>query len=166
MDYLGLFCLGAFVGTIAIIGLRKIGNVDDWQKVLLATMPVVLSGATITFVDRFKYSPAIGCYPLGLVAALMWIYIDKGINNIITDGKWAQKAIGWLHIAASSLFTLASIVLISIPAILQILAETRIPPTDRVNILAKEREKAWTIKPEKEEQNPKPTISATPALNR
>jgi len=74
MDYLGLFCLGAFVGTIATFGMNKVVSLKDWQTVLSLTLPAVLSGAAMVFIDRFKYSPAFGCYPLGLVAALMWAY--------------------------------------------------------------------------------------------
>jgi hypothetical protein len=73
-DYLGLFCLGAFVGTIATFGMNKVVSLKDWQTVLSLTLPAVLSGAAMVFIDRFKYSPAFGCYPLGLVAALMWAY--------------------------------------------------------------------------------------------
>lgn len=30
MDYLGLFCLGAFVGTLATFGLRRVQSVAEW----------------------------------------------------------------------------------------------------------------------------------------
>lgn len=66
MDYLGLFCLGAFVGVIASLGVRYIKDITQWQKVLAAILPAVLSGVALAYVNRFKYSPAIGCYPLGL----------------------------------------------------------------------------------------------------
>lgn len=62
MDYLGLFCLGAFVDTIATLGLRHIKNLDEWQKVLAAVLPVVLSGVAMVTVDRFKNSAAFGAY--------------------------------------------------------------------------------------------------------
>lgn len=163
MDYLGLFCLGAFVGTLSVIGVRLIKTVDEWQKVLLAILPIVLSGVTIAFVDRFKYSPAIGCYPLGLVAALMWIYSDNGVKKII-DGKTSMtKAIGWLHIISSFLFTVVSLVLVGIPAWFQISAEAGISTEERVKILAKERDKSLTIK---EAKTPKPTTSTIPIPNK
>jgi hypothetical protein len=165
MDYLGLFCLGAFVGTVSIIGVRLIKSVDEWQKVLLAILPVVLSGVTITFVDRFKYSPAIGCYPLGLVAALMWIYVDQGVNKIIDGNTRMTQAVGWLHIISSFLFTVGSLVIASIPAWFQIDAEATIPNEDRKKILAKERDKSLTIRSEKEDQNPKSVTPKTPASN-
>jgi hypothetical protein len=163
MDYLGLFCLGAFVGTLSIIGVRLINSVDDWQKVLLAILPIVLSGVTIAFVDRFKYSPAIGCYPLGLVAALMWIYSDEGVKKIVKGETRMERSVGWLHIISSFLFTVGSLVLVGIPAWFQIGAEAAISNQERVKILAKEREKSLAIE---KDQNPKPTTSAAPASNK
>lgn len=147
MDYLGLFCLGAFVGTIATLGLRHIRNLDEWQKVLAAVLPAVLSGVAMVTVDRFKNSAAFGAYPLGLVAALMWAYIDVAIANITgvpkaegsdsaddqqADAKsWARKCqviIGVGHLAAATLITLSAAVLCIVPAAYQIEAEARIKP--------------------------------------
>lgn len=82
MEYLGLFCLGVFAGAIATLGLRFIKDVDQWQKALAVVLPAVLSGLAMVVVDRFKYSPALGSYPLGLVAALMWAYIDTAVMNV------------------------------------------------------------------------------------
>lgn len=139
MDYLGLFCLGAFVGTISVIGVKYIQNVQQWQNVLIAIIPVALSSVTIAFVDRFKYSPAIGCYPLGLVAALMLVYIDKGVAYRKNP---ETRKIGLFYIIASILSTAVSLVLVSIPAYLQIMAELSITTSDRVKILTEERSKA------------------------
>jgi hypothetical protein len=41
--------------------LRRVTSIQDWQTVLGFTVPAVLSGAAVVFVDRFKYSPAFGC---------------------------------------------------------------------------------------------------------
>lgn len=38
-------CLGAFVGTIATFGLRRVTSIQDSQTVLGVTPPAVLSGA-------------------------------------------------------------------------------------------------------------------------
>ncbi len=151
MDYLGLFCLGAFVGTISVIGVKYIKDVQQWENVLIAILPVVLSGATIAFVDRFKYSPAIGCYPLGLVAALMLVYIDKGIEY--RKVKETRK-IGLFYVVAAILSTAVSILLVSIPAYLQIMAEVAITTNDRVKILSEERNKALISTPKQEVSKP------------
>jgi hypothetical protein len=156
MDYLGLFCLGAFVGTISVIGVKYIENVQQWQNVIIAIIPVALSSVTIVFIDRFKYSPAIGCYPLGLVAALMLVYIDKGIEYRKVP---ETKKIGLFYVIASIFSTAVSIVIVSIPAYLQIIAEMTIPTSVRVTILNKERDKALINISEREV----PKTTTTPA---
>jgi hypothetical protein len=98
MDYLGLFCLGAFVGTIATFGMGKVASLRDWQTVLSLTLPAVLSGAAMVFIDRFKYSPAFGSYPLGLVVALLWAYTQKSIDNLRT-GPTSVRILALLHLS-------------------------------------------------------------------
>ena len=159
MDYLGLFCLGAFVGTISVIGVKYIQNVQQWQNVLIAIIPVALSSVTIAFVDRFKYSPAIGCYPLGLVAALMLVYIDKGVAYRKNP---ETRKIGLFYIIASILSTAVSLVLVSIPAYLQIMAELSITTSDRVKILTEERSKALISISENKVSKPPAVITSQP----
>ena len=142
MDYLGLFSLGAFVGTIAALGIRYIKDIDQWQKVLAAVLPAVLSGVALAFVDRFKYSPAIGCYPLGLVVALMWTYADVGAENFTNGRNRSTKAVGFLHILAAGLVTVGSAGLVLVPAVAQVNAEYITPAADRVAMLGEERKKS------------------------
>lgn len=144
MDYLGLFSLGAFVGTIASLGVRYINSVDQWQKVLAAVLPAVLSGVALGFVDRFRYSPALGCYPLGLVAALLWTYADVGAENFAKGANRSTRVVGGLHLAASSLITAVSVTLVLVPAVLHLKAEYATPLASRVAMLEKEREKSLT----------------------
>lgn len=139
MDYLGLFCLGAFVGTIATLGVRFINNVTEWQKVLAAVLPAVLSGVAISFVDRFKYSPSLGAYPLGLVAALMWAYADVGVKNLTSKQNNGIKVIGFLHLFAAGLVTIFSAVLTLVPAVEQVRAEHAISIEDRIAMLKEEK---------------------------
>jgi hypothetical protein len=142
MDYLGLFSLGAFVGTIAALGIRYIKDLDQWQKVLAAVLPAVLSGVALAFVDRFKYSPAIGCYPLGLVVALMWTYADVGVANFADGKNNSTKTIGFLHLASAALVSVASGILVLVPAVAQVHAEYKIPASERVAMLGEERKKS------------------------
>lgn len=112
-------------------------------------------------VDRFKYSPALGSYPLGLVAALMWAYIDTAVTNVTAlrgttkpDQTASQELkaeydtlawkhrIGFAHLGAATLITAAAAVLTVIPAWLQIKAELEITPQQRKEILLDERRKA------------------------
>lgn len=162
MDYLGLFCLGAFVGTIATLGLRFIRDLDQWQKVLAAVLPAVLSGVAMVTVDRFKDSPAFGAYPLGLVAALMWAYIDEAIANITgvhqaaaptgtdisvpkpgSSAQWWRRAIGIGHLGAATIVTGAAAAICIYPAWLQIEAEGTIEPSRRAELLWLEHRKAY-----------------------
>ncbi len=149
MDYLGLLTLGAFVGAIAALGVRYINSVESWQKVLLAILPAVLSGIAITFVDRFKYSPALGCYPLGLVVAFLWTYCDVAVKNIArlpTDpndpksGNYpGQFWIGVLHLMASTLASFAALAIVLPPTIVQVRAEWKIKDEDNIQYLMKQR---------------------------
>jgi hypothetical protein len=146
MDYLGLFCLGAFVGAIATVGLGLIKSVTDWKQVLVVILPAVLSGAAMVFVDKFKYSPALGCYPLGLVAALMWAYIGAGVENLKAPER-SRKLIGFAHIAASALITLSAAIVATIPAVLQIRAEMEVSMDARVRDLVDSRQRANAPRP-------------------
>jgi hypothetical protein len=138
MDYLGLLCLGAFVGTIATFGLRRVTSIQDWQTVLGFTLPAVLSGAAVVFVDRFKYSPAFGCYPLGLVVALMWAYVQVAVDDI-KNGPAALRVLGVLHLAAATLVTVSAAFVATVPAYLQLRAEWETTISDRVQDLIEER---------------------------
>ena len=132
MDYLGLFCLGAFVGTIATFGMGKVVSLKDWQTVLSLTLPAVLSGAASSvFIDRFKYSPAFGCYPLGLVAALLWAYTQKSIDNL-KAGPTSVRILALLHLFAAALLTGAGAFVATVPAVLQLRAEWEVPMDERV----------------------------------
>jgi hypothetical protein len=150
MDYLGLLTLGVFVGAIGAIGVRYINSVESWQKVLLAVLPAVLSGVAVAFVDRFKSSPALGCYPLGLVVAFMWTYSDVAVKNIArlkldtkddsSGGFKGQRAIGLLHIAAAALVTSTAIALVVPPTLAQVIAEMSIKPEANIDYLLRQRE--------------------------
>jgi hypothetical protein len=131
MDYLGLFCLGVFVGTIATFGMGKVVSLKDWQTVLSLTLPAVLSGAAMVFIDRFKYSPAFGSYPLGLVVALLWAYTQKSIDNL-KAGPTSVRILAVLHLLASALVTGAGAFVATVPAVLQLRAEWAVSIDERV----------------------------------
>ena len=131
MDYLGLFCLGAFVGTIATFGMNKVASLKDWQTVLSLTLPAVLSGAAMVFIDRFKYSPAFGCYPLGLAVALMWAYTQKSIDNL-KAGPTSVRILALLHLFGAAVVTISGAVVATVPAYLQLRAEQQVSIDERV----------------------------------
>jgi hypothetical protein len=125
MDYLGLFCLGAFVGTIATFGMNKVASLKDWQTVLSLTLPAVLSGAAMVFIDRFKYSPAFGCYPLGLAVALMWAYTQKSVDNL-KAGPTSVRVLALLHLFGAAVVTISGAVVATVPALCSRAAERQV----------------------------------------
>lgn len=155
MDYLGLFCLGVFVGTIATLGVKYINDVSEWQKVLAAVLPAVLSGVAIAFVDRFKYAPSLGAYPLGLVAALMWAYSDVGVKNFTCGENKGTKAIGFLHLLAASLVTISSAVLVLVPALKQVHAEQALSLEERISMLKEERKRSMETQADTKKESAK-----------
>lgn len=134
MDYLGLFCLGVFAGATTMIGLRRIQSLTDWRQVLVVTLPFFLAGAAVVLVDRFRYSPAAGAFPLGLVVASLWSTIAVALDRLKSAETGAQ-VIGWTHVAAAVGLTVASATLVVVPAVEQVLAEFATPRDVRIKEL-------------------------------
>ncbi len=111
MDYLGLFCLGCFVGSIALVGLQFMTNSAKWKEGMTAMILATLSGSAVLFVDKFRNSPAIGAYPLGLLIALLWTYATVAIKNIRDDHRHI-RVLGWLHMAGVVLINILAAALI------------------------------------------------------
>ena len=111
--------------------MNKVTSLKDWQTVLSLTLPAVLSGAAMVFIDRFKYSPAFGCYPLGLVAALMWAYTQKSIDNL-KAGPTSVRILALLHLFAAAVVTAAGAFAATVPAYLQLRAEWQVSIDERV----------------------------------
>lgn len=134
MDYLGLFCLGVFAGAITTIGLRRIQVLTDWRQALVVALPVLLSGAAMVLVDRFRYSPAAGAFPLGLVVSLLWTTIAAALDRLKSP-EIGAKVVGWAHVAAAIGLTVISAPLVVAPAVGQILAEAATPRDARIKAL-------------------------------
>jgi Kef-type K+ transport system membrane component KefB len=115
MDYLGLFCLGSFIGALVTYGLQFVNGLENWQQLLATIIAAVFTGAVITFVDRFKNSPALGAYAIGLLVALLWAYAKTGVDNI-KSVEQALQWLGWLHIGGSTLISIAAAALFLPPA--------------------------------------------------
>lgn len=157
MDYLGLFCLGAFTGTIATFGMTHVTSLKGWQTVLALSLPAVLSGAAMVMIDRFAASPAFGCYPAGLVAALVWAFASDSIRLITGGGIWA-RVIGSLHLLIASGVTLILAAIAAVPAFLQIRAELDVPADARWVLMLKRHVEAT-----KPVASPAPPGSAKPS---
>ena len=115
MDFLGLFCLGAFIGALVTYGLQFVSGLQNWQQLLATIIAAVFTGAVIAFVDRFRTSPALGAYPVGLLVALMWTYANVAVNHIKSPDKHL-KMLGWGHIGAATLISVVAAALMLPPA--------------------------------------------------
>jgi len=145
MDYLGLFCLGVFAGAIAVIGLGKVQSLTDWRQVLVVVLPVLLSGAAMVFTDRFKYSPAVGAFPLGLLVSLLWAHIGTALDHI-KSAALGSKVVGWAHVAAAVAVTAAALPFVIVPAAGQVRAEAAVPREVRIKELQDARSRAnWGL---------------------
>lgn len=147
MDYVGLFCLGAFVGTIASLGIKHVESLENGLTLLAAVLPAVLSGGVILIVERFRTSEAFGCYPMGLAVAALWAYSNVALNNIrsLDEDKNTLRAtrfLGWAHLGAAALATFIAAAIVLVPAYLQIRTELELSMTDRVRALEERRRSA------------------------
>ena len=108
MGYLGMLALGAFVGSLVCIAIRKMINWKDPVKVLTALLSAALAGSAFTFIQKtFGTDPnqgAIYMYPVGLLWSLTWLYADQAVEHI-SSAQHSKKVIGWLHVAGIILST-------------------------------------------------------------
>lgn len=141
MEYLGLFCLGVFAGAVTVMGLRKTPSLTDWRQALVVILPVLLSGAAMIFVERFRYSPAAGAFPLGLVASLLWLHIGVALEHRKSSDGGA-RALGWAHVAAAVGVVLVALPLVVVPAIKQTVAESAMSGEARIKDLQEARSRA------------------------
>lgn len=119
MDYLGLLCLGAFVGTIVTYGMHFITNWDSAAKAMTAILAAALSGASVAFLDHFsKHTEAVGAYCVGLLIALTWLYASVALANIRSDLP-SLRLLGWLHLAGVVVINLVAAALVLPPAFRQ-----------------------------------------------
>lgn len=145
MEYLGLLCLGVFAGSVTVIGLRKTPSLTDWRQAFVVILPVLLPGAAMVFVDRFRYSPAVGAFPLGLVASLLWTYIGAALDHLNSSDAGA-RAVGWAHVAAAVAVVVGAVPLAVVPAVEQTLAESAISRETRIKELQEARSRAnWGL---------------------
>jgi hypothetical protein len=106
MAWLGLFCLGAFIGYVTTFGLHKI---TDWAKpgnVLTAVISAAVAGAVFTFIQFLGGSSlgtALYLYPVGLA-----------YGALCTNLRWVTEpnATRWVAVLHVLAFTAASVALV------------------------------------------------------
>lgn len=114
VDYLGMLCLGAYVGGVINYGLLKIKDSDSYIKVSAAIFGTAFSGGVFIFL-KFIFgeentSKAIYMYPIGLVLSLLWLQVIKTIEEGIPSQSIKIQLIGWLHLAFIFIVTILIIV--------------------------------------------------------
>ncbi|MGA7814530.1 hypothetical protein [Caballeronia sp.] len=116
MDFLGLFALGGFVGSIVTYGLRFVQGYDVFVRSITTILAAALSGTAIVFIDRFSaHTSALGAYCVGLVIALMWAYSRIAVEHIGSD-KPEIRLLGWAHIFGMVLSSVIAAALVLPPA--------------------------------------------------
>ena len=119
MDYLGMFALGGFVGSLVTFGLRFIGNFPTFAKALTMILGAALSGTVLLFIDRLDTGRAMGAYCVGLLISLMWSYARVAMDNLKSSSP-AFRALGWAHIVGVVLATLVAAALVLPPAFVEV----------------------------------------------
>ncbi len=133
------------MGTVATVGLKFITDVGGWRKVLTLLLPAALAGVAVVFVDKFKYSPALGCYPLGLLVGLLWAFSERAVANINSSSRQLVR-LGYAHLTAATLFSIFAGAFVVIPAILQIRDELGRPLGDTLAEYKREQLRAGDAK--------------------
>ena len=108
MGYLGMLALGAFVGSLVCIAIRKMTTWKDPVKVLTALLSAALAGSAFTFIQKVfgteMNQGAIYMYPVGLLWSLTWLYADQAVDHV-SSAEHSKKVIGWVHVAGIVLAT-------------------------------------------------------------
>ncbi|MEL6682554.1 MAG: hypothetical protein AAFQ09_07900 [Pseudomonadota bacterium] len=103
MSYLGLLCLGLFVG--GVIGLAT-SESSMWEKStggISAVLGAALGGALGVFLQYIPADQGLGdavfAYPIGLVLGFIWPF-GRGSWGIIKKKEPGNKFLAGLHISA------------------------------------------------------------------
>lgn len=114
MSYLGLLCLGVFVGTLLCIAVRKTTDWSDAVKVVVAMLGAALSGTVLIAIKGWigvSAGDEIFMYPVGLAWSLLWLYTDQAIENVRSPVV-NQQIVGWLHVGGMILGTVLVLLLL------------------------------------------------------
>ena len=139
MDYLGMLCLGGFVGGILCLGLNHATTLNDFTKVVVFIFASSLSGGVFGFIQFYiskKTQVGLPAYPVGLALALLWYYASSSVELIKQETiKPEMRALAWWHIWGVGISTALTLVLVLPPAFKEAwTAKDRLElPTDKSN---------------------------------
>jgi len=115
MAYLGMFCLGIFVGAFVNVGLGMTGSLDDLSKVLTTVFGAALGGVVLIFIGD-KVGNAKWAYPIGLAIMIPWFYMRSLIAMAKQNGA-VDQYLGWAAIIATVGATLLALLVVASPAL-------------------------------------------------
>jgi hypothetical protein len=123
MAYLGMLCLGGFVGGLLVVGLDFLTGLENWQKVVATIIAAAFGGAVFGFIQYLggtKPGDALFMYPVGLLLALLWYYGRYAITNIQSKNA-ASMFLGWGHLLVLLALSGLALALVLFPAFRSVL---------------------------------------------
>src|SRR5262249_40529211 len=129
--YLGMMCLGLFVGGIVTRGLRFMDNEKNFKGGMGEILGAALSGSVFVFIKWVPGShgsdadKSVYAYPVGLVVALLWTYAPAGIKMALTGRREGAggavdgltRALGIAHICALVVISFVAVGITLVPAL-------------------------------------------------
>lgn len=101
----GLFALGTFVGTIITMGIEKIDNWSNLQKILGVVFSAAFAGVILAFIrlsTGTNIEAVASYYPIGLFYGMLWFYARAAVAHV-RSGQPGLVLLGWLHICGLAL---------------------------------------------------------------
>lgn len=110
IEFIGMLCMGAFVGGVLNYGLSKIKDDNSFSKIVTTIFGAAFSGVVFVFLQKLVNSAntdsrQIYMYPIGLILALLWAQIPNTIEKRIKAENVYVKVIGIIHFLAVSVMT-------------------------------------------------------------
>lgn len=119
IEYVGMLSMGAFVGGILNFGLKHINDNKAFQKVATTILGAAFSGVVFVFLQYVygkqtdpSFLRSVFMYPVGLILSLLWSQIVETIEERITSSKPSKRILGWAHVLAVSIASIAIVVLL------------------------------------------------------
>lgn len=115
LEFIGMFCLGAFVAGVMNYGLSNIKDTDTFSKVSASIFGAAFSGIIFIFLEFLLKKQESGdvasfksvfMYPVGLLLSLLWLQMNETIDKrILANGEPSKQIVGWLHFIGLSALT-------------------------------------------------------------
>ncbi|MFP2995115.1 hypothetical protein ABN763_04360 [Spongiivirga sp. MCCC 1A20706] len=111
IEFVGMLCMGAFVGGVLNYGLSKIKDDNSFSKIVTTIFGAAFSGVVFVFLEKLADNPSVDSrqiymYPIGLILALLWAQIPNTIEKRIKAENVYVKVIGIIHFIGVSGITI------------------------------------------------------------